>query len=63
MRDSMTHSNAQMVHQTIEVIAAEGLTWLWPELDLLTESDDPSVAHHAWEAIEWLRESILGPLA
>jgi hypothetical protein len=51
------------VHQAIEVIVSEGLTWLWPDLDLLTENDDPVIAHHAWEAIEGLRESILGPLA
>jgi hypothetical protein len=63
LRDSLTSDNAKSVHQTIETIASEGLTWMWPELDMLTESDDPAIAHHAWEAIEGLRESILGPLA
>ena len=63
IRDALTHPNVESVHQTIDTIAAEGLTWLWPDLDLLTEADNPAVAHHAWEAVEDLRESILGPLA
>ncbi len=63
LRDALNSQTTHTVHQTIETIANEGLTWLWPDLDLLTESDDPVIAHHAWEAIEQLRESILGPLA
>lgn len=63
LRDGLTSPNSHAVHQTIELIASEGLTWLWPDLDLLTEADDPVIAHHAWEAIEGMRESILGPLA
>ena len=63
LRDSLTSEHPETIHQTIDIIAGEGLTWLWPELDLLTESDDHAVAHHAWEAIEGLRESILGPLS
>ncbi len=63
LRESLSSQSPQAVHQAIEAIASEGLTWLWPELDLLTESDDAVIAHHAWEAIEGLRESILGPLA
>ena len=63
LRDSLTNTSSQMVLQSIELIANEGLTWLWPELDLVTEYDDPVIAHHAWEAVEGLRESILGPMA
>ena len=62
LRESLASYSSPVVHQAIEVVLGEGLTWLWPELDLLTESDDPVIAHHAWEAIEGLRESILGPL-
>ena len=62
LRDSLTNENPDSVHHAIEIVASEGLTWLWPDLDLLTEADDPAVAHHAWEAIEVLRESILGTL-
>ena len=46
----------------VRLCAAEGLSWLWPELDQLTESDDPAVAAEAWEAVERLREEFLGPL-
>ena len=42
--------------------ATEGLSWLWPELDMLTESDEGAIAEAAWEAIERLREEFLGPL-
>jgi hypothetical protein len=63
LRESLISSNVESVHQTIDVIAAEGLTWLWPDLDVLTEADNPAIAHHAWEAVEDLRESIFGPLA
>ena len=40
------------MHEMIDMIAEEELTWLWPDLDLLTESEDSSIANHAWEAIE-----------
>jgi hypothetical protein len=63
LREALSAENTEAVHQTIEMIAAEGLTWLWPDLDLLTEADDPAIAGHAWEAVEALRESVFGPLA
>ncbi len=63
IRDALTNTNVESVHQTIDVIASEGLTWLWPDLDMLTEADNAAIAHHAWEAVEDLREAILGPLA
>ena len=40
-------------------VAAEGLTWLWPDLDQLADADDAEVAHHAREALEQLREDAL----
>lgn len=42
--------------------AAEGLTWLWPDLDALADSPDPDTALAACEALERMREQILGPL-
>jgi len=63
LREALQSPSVDNVHQTIDLIAAEGLTWLWPDLDLLTESDNPAIAHHAWEAVEDLRELILGPMA
>jgi hypothetical protein len=46
----------------IRRIATEGLTWLWPDLDQLADSEDAEIAHHAREALEQLRESALGGL-
>jgi hypothetical protein len=48
--------------EAIRRISTEGLTWLWPDLDQLADSDDVEVAHHAREALEQLRESALGGL-
>jgi len=63
LREAINSTNVENAHQSIDLIASEGLTWLWPDLDVLTESDNPAIAHHAWEAVEDLRELILGPLA
>ena len=60
-RDAAPRNTAQVV-DAIRLCATEGLSWLWPELDELTESDDMAVAVEAWEAIERLREEFLGPL-
>jgi hypothetical protein len=62
IRNSLKGQNAQRVHEAIDLIAQEGLTWLWPDLDELSDSNDSSVAIHAWEAIERLREQVFGPL-
>lgn len=48
------------VPEAIRRVAAEGLTWLWPELDVLADADDPEVAQHAREAVEQLREEMAG---
>jgi len=62
LREMLARENPAPVVDTIRLCATEGLSWLWPELDVLTESDDPTVAAEAWEAIERLREEFLGPL-
>jgi hypothetical protein len=62
IRELLARDNPAHVLDAIRLSAAEGLTWLWPELDILTESDDPVVAAEAWEAVERLREEFLGPL-
>jgi hypothetical protein len=41
-------------------IAAEELTWLWPDLETATGSDDPDAALAAGEALERLRERLFG---
>lgn len=47
---------------TATQIATEELSWLWPDLQQATHSDDPSTALAAAEAVERLREHVLGPL-
>jgi hypothetical protein len=62
IREMLARETPASVLDAIRLCADEGLSWLWPELDVLTESDDPAVAAEAWEAIERLREDFLGPL-
>ncbi len=62
IRETLTRESQSCVLEAIRLCASEGLSWLWPELDVLTESDDPAIVAEAWEAIERLREEFLGPL-
>ena len=41
-------------------IAAEELTWLWPDLETAAAADDPDTALAATEALERLREGMFG---
>jgi hypothetical protein len=43
---------------TVQAVAAEGLTLLWPDLDRLADSEDLEISHHAREAIERLGEDL-----
>jgi hypothetical protein len=57
-RQTLTSEDPQRVHDTIQTIAAEGLTLLWPDLDRLADAEDTDVAHHAREALERLSEDM-----
>ncbi|MFO0821763.1 MAG: HEAT repeat domain-containing protein [Gemmataceae bacterium] len=46
---------------TIARIAADELSWLWPDLQDLADSNEREIAIAAAEAIEQMREHILGP--
>ena len=61
-RETMSRENPTIAIDAIRMCGSEGLTWLWPELDVLTESDDSAIAAEAWEAVERLREDFIGPL-
>jgi len=56
MRLALADEDADRRKQAIELVADEGLTWLWPDLERLAGSDDTDVAFRAREAIERLRE-------
>ncbi|HEY1375144.1 MAG TPA: hypothetical protein VGF55_00030, partial [Gemmataceae bacterium] len=59
-RQTLVGESDTPVPEAVRRVAAEGLTWLWPELDVLADADDPEVAHHAREAVEQLREELDG---
>jgi hypothetical protein len=57
-RQTLTSEDPQRVHETIQTVASESLTLLWPDLDRLADTEDPDVAHHAREALERLCEDL-----
>jgi hypothetical protein len=57
-RQSLTSEDPHRVYETIQAIAAENLTLLWPDLDRLADAEDGDIAHHAREALERLGEEM-----
>jgi hypothetical protein len=57
-RQALTAETVQHLHEAIQVVASEGLTLLWPDLDRLADSEDPDVANLAHEALERLSEEM-----
>jgi hypothetical protein len=57
-RQGLASEDVQRIHETIQLVASESLTLLWPDLDRLADADDGDVAHHAREALERLREEM-----
>jgi hypothetical protein len=57
-RQALTGEESQRVHEAVQVVAGEGLTLLWPDLDRLADADDPDVAQHAREALERMAEDM-----
>jgi hypothetical protein len=57
-RQALTGEDPQHVHEAVQVVASEGLTLLWPDLDRLADAEDSDVAHHAREALERLCEEM-----
>jgi hypothetical protein len=60
-RQTLTSEDPQRVQDTIQLVAAENLTLLWPDLDRLADAEDPDVAHFAREALERLCEEMEHP--
>lgn len=46
--------------ETAARIAADELTWLWPDLETAASSDEPDTAFAACEALEQMRERMFG---
>jgi hypothetical protein len=57
-RQSLASESPQQIYEAIQVIASEGLTLLWPDLDRVADADDSDVAHHAREALERMAEDL-----
>jgi hypothetical protein len=57
-RQGLANEEPQQIHQTVQAVATEGLTLLWPDLDRLVDADNSDVAHHAREALERLCEDM-----
>jgi HEAT repeat protein len=57
------HAEEPAIQQlTATAAAEEGLTWLWPDLEAMADGPDAETALVACEALERLREHVLGPL-
>jgi hypothetical protein len=56
--EALVNKDPHVVHDTIQAVATEGLTLLWPDLDHLTDSEDADIVSHAREALEQLREDM-----
>jgi len=62
LREMLNRENLHQVQDAIHLCKTEGLSWMWPDLDQLTESDNPHIVSEAWEAIERIREEFMGPI-
>jgi hypothetical protein len=60
VRNQLHAGDPSQAHTAIELVASEGLTWLWPDLDGLADAADANVAFHAREVLERLREEMSG---
>jgi hypothetical protein len=57
-RQALLADDPHQVAEAAHLIAAEGLTLLWPELDRLLDVDNADVALHAREAVELMMEEM-----
>jgi HEAT repeat protein len=57
-RHGLISAEPQRMLETIQGVAAEGLTLLWPDLDHLADSEDLEISLHAREALERMGEDL-----
>jgi hypothetical protein len=57
-RQALMCEDPHQVHDAIQLIASEGLTLLWPDLDRLADAEDPEISLRAQEALERLFEEM-----
>jgi hypothetical protein len=57
-RNALTGEDVHHVLEMLQVVASEGLTLLWPDLDKLADTDDHDLAPHVREALMRLSEDM-----
>lgn len=57
-RQGLLAEDSAKVLETMQIIAEEGLTLLWPELDRLADCKTPEIAQFASEALERMAEDL-----
>lgn len=57
-RQGLASENRHIVLDSIQAIADEGITLLWPELDRLVDEEEPELASCAREALEQMQEEL-----
>lgn len=57
-RQGLASENRHIVLESIQAIADEGITLLWPELDRLVDEEEPELASCAREALEQMQEEL-----
>ncbi|HEV3203148.1 MAG TPA: hypothetical protein VGY77_02140 [Gemmataceae bacterium] len=57
-RLALTSEDTRRIHDVVQIVASEGITLLWPELDRLADAEDADVAYFAREALERMREEM-----
>jgi hypothetical protein len=57
-RQALTGEDLHRVLETVQAIAAEGITLLWPDLDRLADAEESEAAPYAREALERLSEEL-----
>jgi HEAT repeat protein len=57
-RQGLASENRRIVMESIQAIADEGITLLWPELDRLVDEEEPELASCAREALEQMQEEL-----
>ena len=59
-RLALTSEDPRRVHEVVQIVASEGLTLLWPDLDRLADAEDTDIAYYAREALDRLCEELDG---
>ena len=57
-KQGLSSENRHIVLESIQAIADEGITLLWPELDRLVDEEEPELASCAREALEQMQEAL-----